>query len=163
MVDIMERGTVQIYYGSGQGKSSAALGNAIRAASKGKTVYFIQFLKGQFVPGFLERLEPELKVFRFERREESFEELTEEERQEEKVNIQNGLNFAKKVLVTGECDMLVLDEVFGVVRRGIVTEEEVLQVLKSKSISTSIILTGKHITPQIQELADNVLNITPEK
>lgn len=159
----MEEGLIQVYYGQGQGKTSAALGNAIRCASDGKTAYFVPFLKGQLKTEFLERLEPELKVFRFERCEEVFEDLSEEQKKEEKVNIQNGLNFAKKALVTGECDVLVLDEVLGVIRRGIATEEDILNVLHAKSDHTTIILTGTNITPGIRRMADSVLNIMPEK
>ena len=43
----MEKKTIQVYYGTGAGKSSAALGSAIRCAGEGETVYVVQFLKGQ--------------------------------------------------------------------------------------------------------------------
>ena len=43
----MEKGIIQIYYGEGRGKTSAALGNAIKFASMGKSVYMVQFMKGQ--------------------------------------------------------------------------------------------------------------------
>ena len=61
----MKRGMLQIYYGEGQGKTSAALGNAIRYASAGKTVCIVQFMKGQLSTSYLSRLEPEIKIFRF--------------------------------------------------------------------------------------------------
>ena len=63
----MSSGVVQIYYGDGHGKSTAALGNAIHAASEGKNVIVIQFLKGKMEKEleFLQRLEPEIKFFRF--------------------------------------------------------------------------------------------------
>ena len=106
----MDKGIIQIYYGEGQGKTSAALGNAIRKASNGQSAYVVQFMKGQLDTEYLTRLEPEVKVFRFERCSEGFDALDEAEKQEQKQNIQNGLNFAKKALVTGQCDMLVLDD-----------------------------------------------------
>ena len=102
----MDKGIIQIYYGEGQGKTSAALGNAIRKASNGQSAYVVQFMKGQLDTEYLTRLEPEVKVFRFERCSEGFDALDEAEKQEQKQNIQNGLNFAKKALVTGQCDML---------------------------------------------------------
>ena len=80
----MEKGVIQIYYGEGQGKTSAALGNAIRKASNGKSAYVVQFMKGQLGSEFLNRLEPEIKVFRFERCSEGFDSLSEEEKQEQK-------------------------------------------------------------------------------
>lgn len=63
----MNEGIIQIYYGEGHGKSTAAIGNAIRCASEGKSVIIIQFLKGKNENelAFLNRLEPEIKIFRF--------------------------------------------------------------------------------------------------
>lgn len=159
----MEKGIIQVYYGEGQGKSSAALGNAIRRVGEGKNAYIIQFMKGQLNSDVLARLEPEVKLFRFERCSEGFDSLSEEEKKEQKINIQNGLNFAKKALVTGECDILVLDEVLGLVGEGMATTEQIVEVLKAKSLYTSVVLTGRSCLKEIYEMADNVLNIVPEK
>ena len=81
----MNEGIIQIYYGEGHGKSTAAIGNAIRCASEGKSVIIIQFLKGKNENelAFLNRLEPEIKIFRFAKSDESFEELSEQEQQED--------------------------------------------------------------------------------
>ena len=59
----MDRGNLQIYFGSGKGKTTAALGQAIREASGGKTVIIVQFLKGKQPEqvSFIQRLEPEIK------------------------------------------------------------------------------------------------------
>lgn len=58
----MDRGVIQVYYGEGHGKSTAAIGNAIRIASEGKSVIIIQFLKGKMKrTDILSRLEPEIK------------------------------------------------------------------------------------------------------
>ena len=73
----MEKGSIQIYYGEGRGKSSAALGNVIRSAGDGKSAYVVQFMKGQLNSEFLKRLEPEVKVFRFERCAEGFDSMSE--------------------------------------------------------------------------------------
>ena len=159
----MEKGTIQIYYGAGQGKTSAALGHALRKASEGKKAYIIQFLKCQMETDYLSKLEPEVKLFRFERTKEGFDDLTDEQKQEQKINIQNGLNYAKKVLSTGECDLLVLDEVLGLIDEGMVTEQEIIDVLSNKSVFTNIILTGYNITQGLFDLADSVLNVKPEK
>ena len=73
----MSSGVVQIYYGDGHGKSTAALGNAIHAASEGKNVIVIQFLKGKMEKEleFLQRLEPEIKFFRFSKSDAPFDEI----------------------------------------------------------------------------------------
>ena len=159
----MEKGIIQVYYGTGTGKTSAALGNAIRKASEGATVYFIRFLKGQFDSEYLTRLEPEIKTFRFERSLNGFDTLNDEERQEEKANIINGLNFAKKALSTGECDILVLDEILGAVNEGVVSVDEVNEVLSQKGPFTSVIMTGRELPEEIRDISDNVLNIVSEK
>ena len=62
---------------------------------------------------YLRRLEPEVKVFRFEKMDRYYEDLSEDEQREENINILNGVNFAKKVLTIGECDVLILDEILG--------------------------------------------------
>ncbi len=159
----MEKGIIQVYYGTGQGKSAAALGNAIRYASQGKTTTIIQFLKSETNTDYLSKLEPEIKLFRFERSKEEFQNLTEEQKHEEVLNIQNGLNYAKKVLGTGESDLVILDEILGVVDEGIVTEQEILAALDGRSFSSNVIMTGLNITKGIFEIADSVLNVKPEK
>ena len=63
----------------------------------------------------MKRLEPEIKIFRFEKSDEDYVNLSEERKTEEWQNIRNGLNFAKKVLYTGECSLLILDEVLGLI------------------------------------------------
>ena len=158
----MEQGKIQVYYGNGIGKSSAALGSAIRNASKDHTAYIIQFLKGQFNNELLERLEPEIKTFRFERSLNGFDTLNEEERREEKANILNGLSFAKKALVTGECDILVLDEILGAVNEGVVSATEVQEMLSQKGPFTTVILTGRTLPDEIRAMADCICNISSE-
>ena len=152
----MKRGMLQIYYGEGQGKTSAALGNAIRYASAGKTVCIVQFMKGQLSTSYLSRLEPEIKIFRFERSPEGFDTLTDEEKQEEKVNILNGYNFAKKVLSIGECDVLILDEILGLVDLGIITCEDVIRLIDMKDESVELIMTGRHLPEELIPYADYI-------
>ncbi len=159
----METGIIQVYFGNGAGKTSAALGNAIRAASDGKNVYIIQFLKGQLNSEYLKKLEPEVKVFSFERSCCGFDDLSEEEKADEAVNIKNGLNFARKVLSTGECDLLVLDEVLGIIDEGIVSEEEFIKTIENHSSTTNVILTGRTLPERIRGYAGSVLEIVNRK
>ena len=159
----MEKGIIQVYYGEGRGKTSAALGNAIRRVTSGSSVYVITFLKGQINSDFLARLEPEVKCFRFERSYCAYSELNDEEKKEEKANIVNGLNFAKKALTTGECDILILDEILGAVAEGAVSEEDVIEIIGGRSPFTTVILTGRSLSDGIREVADQVFNIVPEK
>lgn len=161
----MTSGMIQIYSGDGHGKSPAALGRAIQAAGEGKRVVIIQFLKakGQGETEFLKRMEPEIKLFRFEKAEEDFENLSTERKAEEAINIKNGMNYAKKVLSTGECDLLILDEVLGVIDNEIVTVEDLKNVLACRTEDVNVILTGIQLTDEICFLADEVSRIETVK
>lgn len=157
----MEKGMIQIYSGDGHGKSPAALGRAIQAACEGEYVVIIQFLKGRGLieSEFVKRLEPEIKIFRFEKSAENFSRLSDEHKAEECRNIRNGLNFAKKVLNTGECALLILDEVLGVVDNGIITVEELRNLLAGKPEEVEIIMTGTSINDEVCLLADQVTKV----
>ena len=159
----MNKGSVRVYYGNGAGKSSAALGYALRAAAEGKTAIIIQFLKAEVNYDYLSKLEPEIRIFRFERTKECFSELSAEEQEDEKLNIRNGVAFAKKVISTGECDLLILDEILGAINEKIVPEEEVVNALSQAGEGMEVILTGRTLPDGIREVASSVCNITPEK
>ena len=156
----MSKGLVTIFTGEGRGKTSAAIGRAVQAADSGKRVVIIQFLKGKGLKGseFVKRLEPEIMLFCFEKSDESFENLTDEQKQEECRNIRNGLNYAKKVLCTGECDLLILDEVLGLVENEIITAEDLIALIDSRE-ETNIILTGISLRDEICFKADEVSKI----
>lgn len=158
---IMNQGMIHIYSGDGHGKTPAAWGEALHAASEGKQVIIIQFLKGRGLQdsAFLKRLEPEIKFFRFEKSETDFSTLSDECKVEEIKNIKNGLNFAKKVLVTEGCDLLILDEVLGLVDVGIITVEELKALIGAKCEDTTLIMTGIQLTDEVCALADEVSKI----
>ena len=149
----MEKGSVQIYYGAGRGKTNAALGNALRAAGENKSVIIIQFLKGK----------TDDQIAYMKQLEENYDELPEERQAEEKLNMKNGLNFAKKVLVTGECNVLILDEVLGLIDAGVISSEELEAVLKAKMDETEVIMTGRVLEESIRSYADEIYKITAEK
>lgn len=157
----MEQGLVYIYSGDGHGKSPAALGKAVMMAASGKSVVIIQFLKGKGLADseFLSRLEPEIKIFRFEKSDVNFDELSEEKKVDEILNIKNGLNFAKKVLATGECDLLILDELLGLIDNEIITVEDLKNLLDARDEETDVILTGISLNDEVCMLADEVSKI----
>ena len=157
----MSKGRIQIYSGEGHGKSPAALGRAVQTACKGEDVVIIQFLKGRGLTDstFVKRLEPEIKIFRFEKSEEEFAQLSDERKQEEIYNIKNGLNFAKKVLTTGECGLLIMDEVLGLIDKGIITIDDLRHILEARSDDVDIILTGIRLSDDVCQLADEIYKI----
>lgn len=158
----MERGTIHIYSGDGHGKSPAALGRAVTMACQGKNVVIIQFLKGKGLKDseFLRRLEPEIKLFRFEKSDGNYAELSEEQKAEEIMNIRNGLNFAKKVLCTGGCDLLILDEVLRLIDNDIISVEDLKGMLDMRSDEAmDIIMTGITLSADVCVLADEVTRL----
>lgn len=162
----MKKGTIHIYSGDGHGKSPAALGRAVSMACQGKSVVIIQFLKGRGLEDseFLRRMEPEIKLFRFEKSEGNFAELSIEQQADEIINIKNGLNFAKKVLCTGGCDLLILDEVLRLIDNGIISVEELKGILDMRSDeSMDVIMTGTTLSADVCVLADEVTRLATVK
>ena len=157
----METGLIQIYCGDGRGKTTAAIGQAIRAASQGKTVAIIQFLKGRNEEeiSFIKRLEPEIKLFRFEKSDEFYDQLSQTQQSEEVMNIRNGINFARKVVQTGGYEVLILDELLGLLDNKIITMEDIREITEHKSEEMELIFTGRSINDEIMELADSVSKV----
>ncbi len=147
----MSKKIVQVYFGDGKGKTTAAIGQCIRAASMGHQVIVIQFLKGRDAEefSFLNKLEPDIKLFRFERAREHYCNLTKEEQAEERKNILNGLNFAKKVIETGECDTLILDEVLGLVELGIISLNDVINLIQLRDDYFKLVITGTYLPEEL--------------
>lgn len=161
----MAKGNVRIYYGEGHGKSTAALGTAVLEACRGKSVAIVSFLKGRNDGSkeFLKRLEPELKCFSFEKTSVSFDQLTAEEKEEEIMNLRNGFNYGKKVITTGGCDLVVLDEVLGMLENQIISEEEFLDLMAAVPEDMVVICTGIHVPERVKECADELYQVTLEK
>lgn len=157
----MGNGMIQIYSGEGHGKTPAALGRAIQTACSGGSVVIIQFLKGQGLAEseFVKRLEPEIRIFRFEKSNEVFMNLSEGRKAEECENIRNGLNFARKVINTGECSLLILDEVLRLIDNEIITVEELKSLLEYKPEEMDVIMTGNMLGDAVCALADEVTKV----
>ena len=161
----MGKRIVQVFYGPGKGKTSAAVGQCIRAASLGQSVIIIQFLKGKDAEEFnlLERLEPDIKLFRFEKSEESYDLLLPSQQKEEKQNILNGFNFAKKVIDTGECDVLVLDEVLGLLDIGLIEVSDIIKLIELRDDYTRLVLTGRNLPEELREYVNIISKLDLEK
>ena len=161
----MEKEFTEVYCGGGKGKTTLAIGQCLRASAQGKSVIIIQFLKGRERRelDFLEELDNlDIKIFRFEKHDEGYEELNEQEKAEERTNILNGLNFARKVIATGECDFLLLDEILGLMDKGIAPVETIIDMLKQKDESMHIVMTGRWLPEALKPYVDSVTTMTTE-
>ncbi|MCI8299101.1 MAG: cob(I)yrinic acid a,c-diamide adenosyltransferase [Lachnospiraceae bacterium] len=153
---------VTVYCGEEKGKTIAAFGCAVQSAIQGDSVIIIQFLKGRREGEleFLRRLEPEVKVFRFARSEKNFSELSEEEQQEEKMNLRNGFNFARKVLITRECSLLILDEFLGLLDNHMFSKEDLDSLLSAGTGDTRIMFTGRTMNDMLRGYTEKIYEIS---
>jgi cob(I)alamin adenosyltransferase len=153
-MDDMERGTIQLYTGDGKGKTTAALGAALRAAGHGRRVVMIQFMKG--------RLYGELEAAK---RLEGF--TIEQYGRDEFVDPKNpapvdrdfaarGWRRAEELVREGGPDMLILDEINVAVAFGLIELERVLSFMREKPAPLELILTGRYAPAEMIALADTV-------
>lgn len=159
----LSNGLVQVYTGSGKGKTTAALGLCLRAAGHGLRIYVMQFLKGQTVYGELEsarRLAPQLTIEQVGRK--SF--VIPGRIDPEDVRIATAaLERARALLVSGEYDLVVLDELNCAVDLGLVPLATVVELVRSKPRHTELVLTGRGAPPEIIALADLVTEMREVK
>ncbi|MDO5133333.1 MAG: cob(I)yrinic acid a,c-diamide adenosyltransferase [Eubacteriales bacterium] len=157
----MEQGKIIVFSGEGRGKTAAALGIALDAAADGKTAVIIQFLKGRGLAEsiFCKRMEPAIKIFRFEKSEIDYDERPAEQQQDDISSIRNSLGFARKVLKTGECDILILDEVLGVIDNGIITVEELRELVSHRG-ATQVVFTGRVLFGELCTFVDEISQIS---
>lgn len=149
----MNKGFVQVYTGNGKGKTTAALGVALRAVCAGKKVYIGQFVKsmkyneakaGKFLPGF--KIEQYGKGC-FINREPSKEDIEAAEK---------GLDKIDKILKEGKYDIVILDEINIAIYYNLLSPSKVIEVIDNKAESTEIILTGRYAHDMIINRADLV-------
>ena len=160
----MKKGNIEAYCGSGKGKTSLAMGQSLRACAENKSVIIIQFLKGREKGelNFLEKTDVDIKLFRFEKSDKYYEELNEAEKEDQRENIRNGLNYARKVIQTHECDLLVLDEILGLPEFGIASWDEIKDIINAKNSDMHIILTGRNFSDELEESVDSVTTLETE-
>ncbi len=159
----MKKGIVHVLCGEGSGKSACAIGLAVKAAGRNENIVIIQFLKGRNEENEMsKRLEPEIKVFSFEKSDKPFSELSSEERKEEATNMRNGVNFAKKVLSTRDCDVLILDEILGLVDYGIIEAADIAKLLEAKDDDVDVIMTGIVFPDELYGCVDSISRIDSE-
>lgn len=159
MSESPDRGLVQVYTGDGKGKTTAAMGAALRALGHGWRVAVFQFLKGGGRTGELAaaaRLAPELTIAQygtgaliFGRAPTSAEiELA-----------RQGLAAAEEILAMGEARLVVLDEVAAAVNLGLLAVDAVATAVRGRAPGVEVILTGRDMPPPLLALADLVSEI----
>jgi len=149
-----ERGTIQLYTGDGKGKTTAALGAALRAVGHGKRVVIIQFMKGRLY-GELEAAKSLAGL--------AIEQYGRDEFVDPKTpaavdrNLaEEGWRRAEELAREGGVDMLILDEINVAVSFGLIELERVLSFMREKPDRLELILTGRYAPGEMIDLADTV-------
>lgn len=143
---------VHIIYGAGYGKTAAAMGLAVKAAGAGETVTIVQFLKGTDADYSILSQFDEINFFTFENSEKPYGQLTFEEREEQRAKAKNSFHYAKKVIDTGSSDVVILDEVLGLMDYNILFVEDIEELLSLNS-KVKLILTGRNCPDSIKTKA----------
>jgi len=150
------RGRLQVYTGNGKGKTTAALGLALRAAGHGMKTFIVQFLKGQPSGEIMavRRLEPLVRIEQFGRQ--GFIRVGEGPDDADVERARRGLRRVAEILESGEYRIVVLDEVNTAVHFKLLTETEVLEVVDRRPPDVEMVLTGRYAPPAFLEKADLV-------
>jgi cob(I)alamin adenosyltransferase len=148
-------GLVQIFTGEGKGKTSAALGTVLRASGHGLRVCIVAFMKGEYPYGEWEALSklPNIRVAKF-----GFKTFTNPARvkPEEIEQARQALAVGREAVLSGDYELVVLDEVNVAVAWKLVELDEVVRLIKDKPANVELILTGRLADPRLVEMADLV-------
>ena len=163
------KGLVLINTGTGKGKTTAALGTAIRAWGDGQKVLILQFIKGAWKYGELKAIETlgkaegriEIRpmgdgfVFHNKKDPENEERLA-----EKKELARRAWDMVRKEVMSGACDLIVLDEINYAIHFGMLETEEVAGLIRERPVRLNMILTGRYAPKELIDLADTVTEMT---
>jgi cob(I)alamin adenosyltransferase len=155
------KGYVQLYYGNGKGKTTAAMGLALRAAGCGLKVYIAQFVKGMKYSELtsLEKLKNNITVKQYGRGCFIRRQATEKDIQA----AQKGLSEVRKTIMSGKYDMVILDEITIAEYFKLISVEDILDVIASKPDHMELVLTGRKADSRIIDAADLVTEMVEIK
>ncbi len=157
------KGYIQVYTGNGKGKTTAALGLALRAAGYKHKVYIGQFLKGQKYGELLsaKKLSPYITIEQFGRK--GFIHVTKDPDEEDIKRAKRGLKKCLEAMLSRKYRIIVLDEINVAVDLNLITEEEVHEFLDKRPEDVEIILTGRYAPPSFLKRADLVTEMKEKK
>lgn len=154
----MSKGLIHIYCGDGKGKTTSAVGLAIRTAGNGKKILFVQFLKsGQSGEIELFKSIDNIDVLRGKDNTKFVCYMTGEEKAQ--IKSKHDICLDEAIRKAMNYDMLVLDELCATYRMGLIDKEKVLEFLQHKPKSLEIVITGRDPEEELLELADYVSEI----
>lgn len=157
-IDKYQKGIVIVLTGDGKGKTTAALGQALRAAGHGRKVFIVQFMKGKKYGEVLCAEKHLSQITIIQSGLDSF--VMKDNPAPVDIELaQQGLKIAADAVASGGYDMVILDEVNVAMDFKLVSVQDVLTVIKTKPDNVDIILTGRYAPAEIIEAADTVSEI----
>ncbi|MDZ7625302.1 MAG: cob(I)yrinic acid a,c-diamide adenosyltransferase [Ignavibacteriaceae bacterium] len=159
----LKQGFVQIYTGNGKGKSTAAIGQAVRAAGFGLKTYIAQFMKEYPYNELnsLKQLSEWITIEQFGGDE--FVYKKELPGEEELAKAKKGLQTAGEKMLSGEYDLIILDEAIVAIYFKLIETKELVEFIKIKPQNVELILTGRYCPEELIELADLVTEMKEVK
>lgn len=154
----MSRGLIITYYGNGKGKTTAALGVALRAVGYDLKVCMIQFIKGEWDYGEIyssNNLKPNFELIIAGK---GFVGILDDDHDisEHVDSAKAALELAKEKIDSSQYDTVILDEINYALKLKLIEEQELISILHAKPPEVNIILTGNYITDQILKMSDLV-------
>jgi cob(I)alamin adenosyltransferase len=141
-----------VHTGNGKGKTTAAIGLAVRAFGAGLKVLILQFIKGGRRSGELEAL----KILGVEVRQLGLGFITAENFIEQKKSARTALDLAQTEILSGAWDLIILDEINYAVKFGLLDAEEILRLIKIRPPELHLVFTGRDAPPELIDAADLV-------
>jgi len=168
-VTTSKKGLVIVHSGPGKGKTTAALGLAFRAVGQGLRVLMVQFIKGSWHYGELDAAEAINKAFGEERFKilpmgRGFVKIGAEKPDPEDVRlVEEAWAFASSAILSGEYQMVILDEINYAVSYHMLDAEKVVETLRQKPEMVHVVLTGRNAHPSLVQFADLVTEMREVK
>jgi cob(I)alamin adenosyltransferase len=159
----MKKGLILVFTGDGKGKTTAALGMALRATGHGLRVLVIQFIKGSREYGELRSTKdhPLLKIVPMGR---GFINLRAKKPLSDDIETaRKAWSFCREQVISGKYDLIILDEISYLVAYHLLPIKEVLNLLKNKPPPLHLVLTGRQMPPEIIDIADLVTEMNKIK
>ncbi len=154
-------GYVQVYTGDGKGKTTAALGLAVRAAGAGLKIFIAQFAKGRKFSEHkaLERFTDLITVKCYGR--ECF--IREKPTPKDTAAAQEGLREAREAMLSGDYDMVILDEANIAAHLGLISVDELIELIDLRPPAVELVITGRRADKRVIEKADLVTEMAEVK
>ena len=157
-VDVSEKGLVIVYTGNGKGKTTAALGMALRAIGYDHKVCMLQFIKGSWHYGEMDsskKLEPNFELIAIGK---GFVGILDDNspREEHEKYAAEALRICREKINSGNYNVVILDEVNYAINLGLIDVQEIIKLIKEKPSNLDLVLTGRDVKEEIVELADLV-------